>query len=142
MKPKNILVPTDFGESAGAALRQGRELAEAFDATLHVLYVTGLPLKNSQPDRARQIEVLGLERLKALLGPCDETRVKLACRVGPPLIEIVEYAKIHDIDLMVMGSHTRLPTPQMAMTSVTENIVRQAPCPVLVVQGPPHELVA
>lgn len=142
MKPKNILVPSDFGESAGAALQQGRELAETFDATLHVLYVTGYPLKNGQPNRCRQIEVLGLERLKALLGPYDETRVRLACRVGAPLIEILEYAKTHDIDLMVMGTHTRLPTPQMAMTSVTENIVRQAPCPVLVVRAPPQELVA
>lgn len=142
MKPKNILVPTDFGESAAAALQHGRELAAAFDATLHVLYVTGYPLKNGQPNRYRQIEALGLERLKTLVGSVDEARVRLACRVGAPLIEILEYAKTNNIDLMVMGTHTRLPTPQMARTSVTENIVRQAPCPVLVVHAPAQELVA
>lgn len=142
MKPKNILVPTDFGESAAEALRQGRELAETFDATLHVLYVTQYPLKNGRAEVRRRKEQLGLERLRSLFGPLEETRVKLVCRVGTPLVEIIEYAKANDIDLMVMGTHLRLPTPQMAMTSVTENIVRQAPCPVLVVQGPPHELVA
>jgi nucleotide-binding universal stress UspA family protein len=36
---KNILVATDFGEAADAALAYGRELARTFDATLHVLNV-------------------------------------------------------------------------------------------------------
>ena len=36
---KNILVATDFGEAADSALAYGRELAQRFDATLHVLHV-------------------------------------------------------------------------------------------------------
>ena len=36
---KNILVATDFGEAADSALTYGRELAQRFDATLHVLHV-------------------------------------------------------------------------------------------------------
>ena len=36
---KNILVATDFGEAADNALAYGRELAQRFDATLHVLHV-------------------------------------------------------------------------------------------------------
>ncbi len=36
---KNILVPTDFGEAADAALTYGRELASRFGATLHLLHV-------------------------------------------------------------------------------------------------------
>jgi len=143
MRPKDILVPTDFGESATVALERGRELAHLFNATLHVLYVTEYPLKNAPgTDCCRVKEKLGLTQLRQWLGPFDEPRVRLACRVGTPLIEIIEYARAHDIDLMVMGTHVRLPTFQMAQTSVTENIIRRAPCPVLVVHGPAHELVA
>src|SRR3954469_4855716 len=36
---KHILVATDFGEAADAALAYGRELARTFDSTLHVLNV-------------------------------------------------------------------------------------------------------
>jgi hypothetical protein len=36
---KNVLVATDFGEAADTALTYGRELAQRFDATLHVLHV-------------------------------------------------------------------------------------------------------
>ena len=36
---KNILVPTDFGRAADAALLYGRELAGRFGATLHLIHV-------------------------------------------------------------------------------------------------------
>jgi nucleotide-binding universal stress UspA family protein len=144
MKPKNILVPTDLSESATAALHEGRDLAASFDATLHVLQVIEYPWRNGPASElCGQKERAGLERLKGLFGASGERRVIFACRVGTPLIEIIEYASTHDIDLIVMGTHQRLPTPQMLSPSVTENIVRQAPCPVLVVQAQQaHELAA
>jgi len=146
MKPKNILVPIDFGESAGSALRYARDLAGECGAVLHVLHVIQYPLANGPDEtareRCRKKESVGLGRVKGLLGTIDAARIKPICRVGTPLIEIVEYAATHDIDLIVMGTHWRLPTPQMITPSVTDGIVRQAPCPVLVVQAPAHELVA
>jgi nucleotide-binding universal stress UspA family protein len=141
MRPRAILVPTDFGESAERALRYAEELAETFDAALHVLYVTEYPLAGGA-ELCREKRRVGLERLRGLLGSFDETRVTLACRVGTPIIEIVEYVKAHGIDLVVMGTHPRLPTHQMATSSVTENIVRQIPCPIVVVPAPVHELAA
>lgn len=146
MKPKNILVPIDFGESADSALRYAREMANECGAVLHVLYVSEFPLRNGADEptlvRCRKKERVGLDRLRGLLGAVDEARIKPICQVGTPLIEIVEYATAHDIDLIVMGTHWRLPSPQMVTPSVTESIVRQAPCPVLVVPAPVHELVA
>ena len=38
---KSILVATDFGDAAAAALAYGRELARTFNATLHVLTEIG-----------------------------------------------------------------------------------------------------
>ena len=44
---KNILVATDFGEAADAALTYGRTLAGAFGATLHVLHVVDTAFFNT-----------------------------------------------------------------------------------------------
>jgi nucleotide-binding universal stress UspA family protein len=60
---------------------------------------------------------------------------------GSPFVEIVRYAKQHDIDLIVMGTHGRGPIAHMFMGSVAERVVRKATCPVLTVRSPEHEFV-
>ena len=146
MKLKNILVPIDFSESAVCALRYAREMADECGAVLHVFYVAEFPLRNGADkpamERCHGTELSGLDRLRGFLGPIDETRIKPLCSVGTPLTEIIEYATVHSIDLIVMATHLRLPSSQMAAPSVTDSIVRQAPCPVLVVPAPVRELVA
>jgi nucleotide-binding universal stress UspA family protein len=58
-----------------------------------------------------------------------------------PAEEIVKYAKAHDIDLVVMGTHGRGAMAQVLMGSVAEKVVRTAPCPVLTVKHPEREFV-
>jgi nucleotide-binding universal stress UspA family protein len=41
---KQILFPTDFSAAAAAALAHAKELANVFDAELHVLYVEDDPV--------------------------------------------------------------------------------------------------
>ena len=60
---------------------------------------------------------------------------------GSAFIEIICYAKEHNIDLIVLGTHGRGPIAHMLMGSVAEKIVRKAPCPVLTVRHPQHEFV-
>ena len=73
---KNILVATDFGEAAEAALRYGEELSRKFDAKLHVLTVvddvgarttvaSGLPI--ALDDIQRQMEMDAQRALQSLL---------------------------------------------------------------------------
>jgi hypothetical protein len=50
-----------------------------------------------------------------------------------PALTIVEYAKDHDIDMIVMGTHGRGALAHPVMGSVAERVVRLAPCPVLTV---------
>ena len=58
-----------------------------------------------------------------------------------PAEAIVEYARVHSIDLIVMGTHGRGFVSQLLMGSVAERVVRTAPCPVLTVHHPEHEFV-
>jgi nucleotide-binding universal stress UspA family protein len=62
-------------------------------------------------------------------------------REGSPFYEIIRYAKERDIDLIVMGTHGRSGLVHVLLGSVTEKVVRKAPCPVLTVRHPEHEFV-
>jgi universal stress protein A len=53
---------------------------------------------------------------------------------GTPFQGIMEAAKAQHVDLMIMGTHGRTGLPHLLLGSVTERVVRLAPCPVLVVR--------
>ena len=52
--------------------------------------------------------------------------------VGPPVQVLVDYAKEQAIDLIVVATHGRTGGEHMLIGSVTEKLVRNAPCSVLV----------
>ena len=60
---------------------------------------------------------------------------------GAPFAEIVRYAREKDVDLIVMGTHGHTGLAHVLVGSVTEKVVRKAPCPVLTVRHPEHEFV-
>jgi nucleotide-binding universal stress UspA family protein len=149
---KNILVPTDFGEASDAALAYGRELAGRFGATLHLIHVTdNLQLSAFAEAYGEMAARLQADMEEAAGRQLDERLID-SDRSGPPtqravltsispVSAIVDYAKDHDIDLVVMGTHGRGPVTHFVMGSVAERVVRSAPCPVLTVRHPQHEFV-
>ena len=142
---KNVLVPTDFSETSERAFAYARTLAESFDAKMHVLHV--IPDPYSQP---WSIEATGIaipELLKTWEGDArkrleemkpDDIETELITQVGHPFVQIIRYAKEHEIDLIVLGTHGRGPIGHMFLGSVAEKVVRKAPCPVLTVRHPEH----
>ena len=58
---------------------------------------------------------------------------------GRPFLEIIRIARERKSDLIVIGTHGRGALTQMLLGSVTEKVVRKAPCPVLSVREPGHE---
>jgi nucleotide-binding universal stress UspA family protein len=61
--------------------------------------------------------------------------------LGSPFDEIVRFARGQEVDLIVMGTHGHTGLMHVLLGSVTEKVVRRAPCPVLTVRHPEHELV-
>jgi nucleotide-binding universal stress UspA family protein len=148
---RRILVPTDFSEESHIALKYGVALAEAFDASLHVLHVLEV-IAGAEPlvwqiDSRKQIEAAieatAWEELRKLLTAEEQARfrVTLALEWGAPFIEIVGYAKAHQIDLVAMGTHGRGGVARLIIGSVAENVVRSAPCPTLTIRHPEREFV-
>ena len=60
---------------------------------------------------------------------------------GSPKVEIIQYARKQNIDLIVIATHGRTGLPHVLMGSVAETVVRTAPCPVLTVRPEGHQFV-
>jgi nucleotide-binding universal stress UspA family protein len=147
---KTILVPTDFSECSEAALKYARAMAASFGASLHLLHVVQDPY--TQPwaaeafpaplgDMLEQWETQARARLGEAVPDAERGAVTTATRVGSPFYEIIRYAEEQKVDLIVIGTHGRGPIGHMLLGSVTEKVVRKAPCPVLTVRHPGHDAI-
>ena len=148
---KRILVPIDFSEASDTAVKYGRALAEAFGASIDLLHVMEDPFIYAPisegylppPEFSGEMERSSRERLEQALPASDRERLRAryVLKKGSPFVEIVRYAKAEGIDLIVMGTHGRGGLVHVLLGSVTEKVVRKAPCPVLTVRHPEHEFV-
>jgi nucleotide-binding universal stress UspA family protein len=141
---KRILVPVDFSAASRAALWRATELAKALGASIELLHVIELPDVRPmasegyvpvpveyRKDVRRQAE----EHLKDWLSTADvPPDVRRDVREGRPFAEIIRYARERTIDLIAMGTHGRGGMSHLLIGSVTDNVVRAAPCPVLTVR--------
>lgn len=145
MLPKNILVPTDLSEGADHALDYACELARTLGAKVHVLNVIGIPvlgvpelgmaLTSTMIDTMIADNQSALEKLAAQKG-CDG---EVVLKTGDARDVILQTAKDLGADLIVMGTHGRRGFTRALLGSVTETVVRSAPCPVLTVRRPDDE---
>jgi nucleotide-binding universal stress UspA family protein len=149
---KTLLVATDFSAPSAVALNYGRDLARSYGATLHVLNIVlnvmvqyspevGLtsPLLQEDQEKAARRELGALitqdDRQTLTIVPAVESSVNVA-------EGIVDYARRHAIDLIVVGTHGRSAVKQFLMASVAERVVRSAPCPVLAVRERERDFLA
>jgi len=137
---QHILVPTDFSEDARMALREAARWAAHFRARLtllHVLAPAVIPV--SVTEVAAVYEVMpGLqERIQEELTRWIEAEVPesvssdVRIEEGPVDLTILEQARQEQADLIVMATHGRSGVARWLLGSVTERVLRQAPCPVL-----------
>ncbi len=142
--PTRILVPTDFSEFSGKALRQALDIANEYQAKvflLHVVHevmdVTGLDFINSE-DMVRDFkgnEVVWAERsLKKQLESFPQTNdveVETIVRRGVPYIEILKVGEEERIDLIVIASLGKSGIARYLIGSVARNVLKGSKCPVL-----------
>ncbi len=140
-----ILSPLQFDEHSVAAMTLAKEIAERNDATIYLLHVAPiLPalgeaaisehVDSVEEDKARKM----MEDLaqKHLHGMKHELIVRGAFP-SETAHAVVEVAKEIKADLIVMATHGRTGLPHFFMGSVTEGVMRAAPCPVLTIK-PEH----
>jgi nucleotide-binding universal stress UspA family protein len=120
---RTILVPTDGSDGSMAAVEHAVDLAAAFDAAVHALYV----VDQTYPAVSKYDFVTEDE---------EETGVAVErhLRRGVPHEEILAAVDDYGADLVVMGTHGRTGLDRVAHAgSTTERVVRLAAVPVLTV---------
>jgi nucleotide-binding universal stress UspA family protein len=143
---RSIICPTDFSELSREALQRAGELAAHFDAELCLLHVMQ-PLQplmglapyagvgafdaSSYEEAARAAAEQGLRALLEEYAG-ENVRVRSLLRQGYPADEIVGAAAREEADLIVIATHGRSGWRRHIFGSVTERVLRLAPCPVLV----------
>lgn len=148
---RKILVPVDFTEVSGGAVRHALWLARETGASLVLLSIvdTSFPypdlfsFEDPNRDYFRVMRERSLERMQEWLDEqAAEARGVSVERVvgrGRPAVEIPAMAGELGADLMVVGRHGAGALRHAFMGSVIESLVRTAPCPVLVLPPPADE---
>lgn len=148
MPISRILVPVDFSEASSRALRLAVEVGDRFDAAIEVLHVLESPLYTapemtvvvtggpgrSLEEYARQEAERQMKELLQPLMSLAKLRVTQRIEHGAPsaAVTIVEVAVAGGFDVIVMSTHGRTGLEHLLIGSVTEKVIRKAPCAVLV----------
>ena len=141
-KVEKILAPTDLSELSRIGLEYALELARGWSAEVTVYHVANAAeLANYKAASLDDLlekhrKSLGefLSRHFAELLPLVEVRQKV--EIGSPANNVLEESEREGSDLIVMSTHGRTGLAHVLMGSVTEQVVRNAVCPVFSVHPP------
>ena len=144
---KNILVPLDFSEMSLKSLQYATPFAQQFGAKLtllHVVQPVDEAVRLESPAFFASEHTAGLQKqledIRATKIPAD-VPVDLTVRHNFVFDGIVEVAREIHADLIITTTHGYTGLKHLMVGSTAENIVRRAPCPVLVVREVEHDFV-
>ncbi len=143
MKFKKILLPTDFSDESLYAMSYAVDLAKMFNAKLvmmHVIYdiekasnlhiphpsITEL-YQDLENHAKRNLDSFGIDLREGL------KEVETVVKRGIPYEEIIKFANENNVDLIIIGTLPRSGVERFFVGSTTQRVIRNAPCPVLVV---------
>ena len=130
-----ILAPTDFSDLSARGVRYACQLAKDTSAEIIIFNVDVL-------DESNRIDMRELDQHKKRLddfvtekigGLAAGLKLRKVVDAGQAFRNIVACAENEKADLIVMSSHGRSGLSRMLIGSVTDKILRGAPCSVLVV---------
>ncbi len=147
MNVRRILCPIDFSAASTHALDQATRLAHWYGARLAVLHVR--PTVTPHPDMPAGGPVAPwllaeLEELRQRVTVAGREATAAGVEVAPlatagqPVHDILDCASTLPADLIVMGTHGTSGFQHLVLGSVTEKVLRKAPCPVLTVPPRAH----
>ena len=142
LKIEKILVPLDFSQASVEALDYAVWLAKQFHTAIHLVHVYPPDEASSVPGAGHLLfeSAEAIERLNEELTGIHRKHVPTFCpdnchiRRGRPYEEIVRLAREIDADLIALSTRGHSGLKHLLLGSTAERVVRNAPCPVLVVR--------
>lgn len=141
--PEKILVPVDFSACSKRAVQEAILLAKQYRASLLLVHVVetycalgdyGLLDYGTLELQSRESAKKELETLITEISAQD-IPVKACMCDGHPASKIVEITTKSGVDLIVISTHGRTGLNHVLLGSTAEEVVRQAPCPVVTLRG-------
>ncbi len=138
LKPRSVLIATDFSEASEKALRYSLALARFYESKFclaHVVSSLGPAMAGpgaiAACEEAVSREAAALEDSLIHSGALTAIQHKFVVRQGELWPELREIIRQENADLLVVGTHGRHGIAKLFFGSIAEQIFRQADCPVL-----------
>ena len=141
---KTILALVDFSDVTPKIAKQAQTLAQAFQS--HVIFLHGLPKDPRVIDLGVVSPIIyvkpneesveaGFSKLEKLAEPLITSGIKVSMvELRDSTVEhIVEVAQKHEADLIIVGTQHHNAFYNLIVGSVTDEVLKRASCPVLVV---------
>ncbi|MHC4974658.1 MAG: universal stress protein [Planctomycetota bacterium] len=140
---ERVLVPLDFSELSDTVLRYGVELTRPGGTTILLHVLEPLPL-HFESAFGTFVNTEGLMRIRENAEKLlEEAKAKYPDRTfvtelkeGKASSLVLDAAKRHGVNLIVMGTHGRGGLEHLFLGSVAARVVRRASCPVMTVREP------
>jgi nucleotide-binding universal stress UspA family protein len=129
---EHIMVPVDELELADSIVKFAERIAQVFSARVSLLHIAPDMLK--LPEAQQQSALAEQERL--LAGFKSRFSMGVSLRMGDPVSEIVKFALLEKANLIAMPTHGRHGIDRLVKGSVTEEVLRHSPVPVLMSNEP------
>lgn len=129
-----ILVATDGSSHAMAAVARAATLSAPDRTEIHVVTVVSSQFPESVSASVRSAATDIAEAAAAQLRP-HAARVSIEVVDGEPYEKIVQRARVHAAELVVLGAHSKHPGTWVLGTTA-DRVVRRGSAPVLVVRRP------
>lgn len=148
---RNILFPTDFTPRARAALKYAAAFAHSGGGRVVLFSVQNasvpanlltLPERVFEEQENKWLLQVRSEVRNLLADPMfDGLEVEPVIVEGDPAPEIAKAVRDYDIDLVTVVTHGRRGLARALWGSTAEEIIAEAPCPVLTIRPPQHDFV-
>jgi nucleotide-binding universal stress UspA family protein len=130
MSIRRILVAVDDQPASIRAAEFGSELGRSLSGEIGLINVNNVAAEYARAEQGSK-RLLKDFRDRLSLPPSTQEFVE----TGLPAATIVKKAKEWPADIIVVASHGRSGVPRALLGSVAEEVMRTAPCPVLVVRA-------
>jgi len=138
---RRILAPVDLSACSERSLKFAGDVARWFDAKLIVYHSAPFGTPSIAPplvyipESAEQVRDAATKRVNAMVADANLSgRAEVIIELGPPHGAILRAVEEHNADLIVMGTHGRKGVEKFFLGSTAERILRDRPCPVLVLR--------
>ena len=137
---RKIVIPVDFSASSEHAARFGCALAQKLGAHVYLIHVVDdrngtshrLADVSGSPRRPYLEAKSAIQLVAERLG--SDVQLTTEIRTGPVDEAIRSAVVAYGGDLVVMATHGRSGIPHLVFGSIAEEVIRTAPCPVLVMR--------